>query len=214
MKTKIFGWCRVGWRVLTEVPGWPDAPVWPRMQRAMPVLVPCTAMVLLLDWNLLVQAPKLADQSLALAPLRALETEVENLMLGSSDQQAQEMGAQAVAAAQLLVSSPTEVPALLQLMKKDAFASGWDATFISSDPLAGSSADESLVGYIPVRAKLAPITGNSDVFGSFLRVMETISQGPKRIDLIRLAIRADERHWQHVEMNLRVVYPCHHEKTP
>ncbi|MEO6001808.1 MAG: hypothetical protein ABIZ04_04370 [Opitutus sp.] len=214
MKTKLFGWWRLGWRVLTEVPGWPNAPVWPRMQRAMPVLVPCTAMVLLLDWNLLIQLPKAADQKSALAPLRVLATEVEDLMLASSDQQARELAEQARQASEHLVGSAAEVPALLLEMKKDALAAGWEATFVASDPLGTPSSDKARVEFLPVRAKLVPVAGNTDVFGSFLGLTQRISLAPKRIDLVRLAIRADERHWQHVELGLRVVYPGQHEKTP
>lgn len=214
MKTKLIAWCKTGWRVLTEVPGWPDAPVWMRMQRAMPVLIPCTAMVLMLDWNLLVQAPKISDQRSALAPLIALETEVTGLRLSSSVHLAHEMEERAATASRLMLSSPSEAPSLLQEMKKDAAVRGWDAAFIASDPAAHPPLPGAVINYLPVRAKLVPLAKNQDVFGSFVGLLESISQSPKRIDLIRLAIRADEHRWQLVELNLRVVYPTYREKTP
>jgi len=99
-------------------------------------------------------------------------------------------------------------------MKQDAAARGWDAAFVASDPAAHPPLPGAVINYLPVRAKLVPLAKNEDVFGSFVGLLESFSQSPKRIDLIRLAIRADEHRWQLVELNLRVVYPTHHEKTP
>jgi len=39
------------WRVLSEVPGWPDAPVGIRLRRAAPILVAVVGMIVLVGWK-------------------------------------------------------------------------------------------------------------------------------------------------------------------
>jgi hypothetical protein len=212
LKTKLFGWLRMGWRVLTEVPGWPDAPVSMQLRRAMPVLLPCAGMVLLLDWNLLFHAPRVRDQQAALQPLLNLEAEISTLRLASSEQQLSETAERATVASQLLLTSTSEVPSFLETLKKDAADGGWNVTFVTSDPAHNVPAEGAVVGYVPVRAKLVPQPANEEVFATFLGLMDRISRSEKRIDLIRLAVRADEHRWQQAELTFRLCYALPDEK--
>lgn len=207
MKTKLFDWVRTSWRILTEVPGWADAPVSMRLRRAMPVVLPCTAMVLLLDWTVLYHGPRVREQQAVLQPLIDLESEIAMLRLSCPEQQIKELSDRAAMATQLLLDSPAQLPDFLRGLKTDAAARGWDANFIPSDPAANAPAPGAVVGYLPVRAKLVPLPGNSDVFNSYLGLMDHFSSSGKRIDLIRLAVRADEHRWHLVEINFRLAYP-------
>lgn len=214
MKTKLFGWIRTGWRILTEVPGWPDAPAWVRMRRAMPVVFPCMALVLLLDWNLLYHAPRAREQRLALQPLLALQDEIAALKLMGSAQQAAELADRAAEASRLLLDSPADLASLLATLKKEATDRGWEASFVPTDPENSRPAPQAAVGFLPVRAKLVPQPANADAFGSFMDLMNRFSAMGKRIDLIRLGVRADEHRWHVVDLNLRVGYPLSNAKTP
>lgn len=214
MKTKILGWLKTGWRILTEVPGWPDAPAWVRMRRAMPVVLPCMLMVLLLDWNILYQGPRVREQNAVLKPLQGAEDESSSLRLICAEQTMSEVALKADEAAAQLIATPEELPTLLRTLKKDASDQGWEATFTASDAGNNPPPANAMVGYLPVRAKLAPKPENAEPFTSFSALMNRFSATGKRIDLIRLAVRADERRWHLVELNFRVGYPLFHAKTP
>jgi hypothetical protein len=188
------------------VPGWPDAPVSMQLRRAMPVLLPCAGMVMLLDWNLLFHAPRVDDQQRALQPLLSLEAKISDLHLVSSEQHLQDASEKAAVASESLLTSPSDVPQFLSSLRKQAADRGWDATFIASDPANNAPAQGAVVGHIPVRAKLVPLPGNREMFGSLLGLLDGISSSEKRIDLIRLGVRADEHRWQLVELNFRLCY--------
>jgi hypothetical protein len=214
LKTKISGWLKTGWRILTEVPGWPDAPPWVRMRGAMPVVLPCMLMVLLLDWNIIYHGPRVQDQNSVLGPLQAAEDESSSLRLVCADQTMSQVARNAEQAAAQLIATPDELPALLRTMKQMASDQGWEATFTAADPGTTTSAQGAMVGYLPVRAKMTPRPDNADRFTSFNAFMDRFSGTGKRIDLIRLAVRADERRWHLVELNFRVGYPLVHAKIP
>ena len=112
----------------------------------------------------------------------------------------------AAAASHLLLASPADVPIFLQALKADATRGGWDATFIASDPANSPPPEGAVVGFVPVRAKLVPLPANQEVFASLLQFTERLSASEKRIDLIRLSVRADEHRWQLVELNFRLCY--------
>lgn len=207
MKTKLMGWIRTARRILTEVPGWPDAPLSMQLRRAMPVLIPCGAMVLILDWHLLVHAPRAREQSRALQPLLALQTEVETLRINCAEPRVAEFADRAAAASRLLLPSPRALPEFLATLKQDAALKGWDAQFVAADPGAMVPGADDVVGYLPFRGKLVPLATNPSVYASFLDLLERYSGSERRIDLVRLSVRADEQRWQRVEMNFRVAYP-------
>lgn len=213
MKTKLKEWMRTYMMVLTEVPGWPDAPVSARARRSLPVVIPCISMLLLLVWNLALHTPRVRAQRVELQPLVALESGISTRRLAFSEQQVGEIAERAAAANRLLLESPAELPVFLHSLKKEAADRGWDASFFPSDAVDDPT-DGAVVSYLPVRARMAPSRGNADSFTSFMGWLERFSSSGKRIDLIRLSVRADERRWQLVEMNFRLASPLSNAKTP
>lgn len=206
MKTRLVGWAGAGWRSLTEVPGWPDAPVAMRLRRTLPLVIPSVVVLLLLCWSALYHAPRAKQQQAELMPLLELEAEISSLKMISSEEQVAELAERAASAQQLLLQSPDELPEILQTLKQAAAERGWEATFVAADAGGIVPAEGALIGYLPVRGKLVPMTTNQDVFGSFNRLMERFSAPGKRIDLIRLSVRADEHRWQLVELNFRLAH--------
>ena len=79
MKTKFITFGLACWHFLTEVPGWPDAPKWMRWRRALPLLVPCVAILLLLLWNVALRDPQIRAERAAHQPLFSLEEEIADL---------------------------------------------------------------------------------------------------------------------------------------
>lgn len=211
MKTKSKEWIRTSVRVLTEVPGWPDAPVSARARRALPVVLPCIGMLLLLVWNLALHAPRVRAQRAELQPLVALESGISTRRLGFSEQQVAEIAERAAAANRLLLEQ-AKLAEFLRALKQEAADRGWEASFFPSD--AGDPAEGAVLRYIPVRGKMTPSRGNTDSFTSFMGWLERFSSSGKRIDLIRLVVRADERRWNLVELNFRLASPLTNEKTP
>jgi hypothetical protein len=214
LKTKPADTLKNFWLMLTEVPGWPDAPAWARMKRALPVLVPCAGMALIAVWHLALHAPRVRAETEAALPLVALEDEIAMLQLATSEQQVAELNERAASASRLLLESPAEAAAFLKGLKKEAADRGFDATFISSEVSADSAPEGALVSYIPVRGKLMPGPGNTEPFVNLLALLDRFGSSGRRIDLMRLAVRADEQRWQAVEVNFRLACPVVHEKTP
>ena len=214
MKTKSAAPLKTFWLMLTEVPGWPDAPWWPRLRRALPVVIPCAGMLLMAVWHFAFHAPRVRVETAEVLPLLALEDEVSMLQIASSDQQVAELAERAAAATRLLLASREEAGAFLRGLKKEASDRGFESTFVSSDVSSEPIGEATLVSYVPVRGKLTPVPANTDPFGSLLALLDRFASLGKRIDLMRMAIRADEQKWQTIEVNFRLVCPVVNEKTP
>lgn len=205
---------KVGWVVLTEVPGWPDAPLRARIARALPIVFPVVGIIGVLVWQFGVYDPGVRDQRARMQPLVELDRDVSTLRVTSSDRQLAEISVKAESASHLLLDTPKDLPGVLRELKKDAKERGWDASFQASDTSDEPAADEAQITFLPVRGKLKPDPSNADPFASFLAVLEHLSATNKRIELTRVAIRADESRWQAVEIALRLACPATHEKTP
>jgi hypothetical protein len=214
LKNKLPPFLHHLWLLLTEVPGWSDAPLSVRLRRTVPVVVPCTGIAVLLTWNLAWHTPQVDLQRAAHAPLLALEAEIESLQLASSEQQTIELTAQAEQVSRQLLQTPQELAPFLRTLKKEATDRGWEASFHPGELLVEAMEPGVSIAYQPVRVKLAPAAGHAEAYASLLALLERFSTAGKRIDLMRLAIRADENRWQTVEANLRLAYPILHAKTP
>lgn len=212
MKNKVRRLGHNVWILLTEVPGWSDAPLAVRLRRTVPIVLPCAGIAALLAWNLAWQAPQIRAQREAHAPLLALEAEIESLQLGCSEQQTVELTDRADQASRLLLPTPAELAPFLRTLKKEAADRGWDASFHPGEPTTETTGNDARISYQPVRVKLTPAAGRTEVYASLLSLLERFSTSGKRIDLMRLVIRADENRWQSVEANLRLAYPFSHEK--
>ncbi|HWA24603.1 MAG TPA: hypothetical protein VG734_02935 [Lacunisphaera sp.] len=213
MKNNLQRFLRNAWLLLTEVPGWADAPLSVRVQRTLPIVVPCMGIVAVLVWSLAWQTPRIRAERELHAPQIALEAEIQSLQLAYSEQQTVELAEQAEQASHLLVPNQAELVPFLRTLKKEAADRGWEAGFHPGEPVTEGIGDGAQISYQPVRVKLAPVAGHAEVYASLLSLLERFSTSGRRIDLMRLAIRADENRWQTVEANLRLAYPILHAQT-
>lgn len=213
MKTKLQRFVHAVWQVLSEVPGWPDAPRSVRMRRVLPVLVPCALAVALGSWKITAVDARLRTQRAEHAPLLVLEQEVADLRLGCSDQQAAELAHKAIEAGAKLLPSADDAPAYLKPLATDLRGLGWEAQFQAFASTDGGD-EPGLVAFAPVRARLAPLPGNDAPFGSLLAAFDKLSAAGKRIELTRVVIRADDEGKPSVEAHLRIAARPPHEKIP
>lgn len=214
MKTELKRCIQTAWQIVTEVPGWPDAPSRVRLQRAAPVLLPALLLAGLIGWTLLALTPDAVATRGQLQPLLSLEQEISTLQLACSEQEVQEIAERAAVASRLLLANADELAPLLKSLKKTANDFGWNATLVATDGTVDEPASDSQVTFLPVRGKLVPTAGNTDPFSSLLALFERFSSVGKRIDLMRLVVRADDHRWQSVEINLRLAGPPHDAKAP
>jgi hypothetical protein len=201
------------WLVLSEVPGWPDAPLALRMRRNAPMLIPLIGVVALAGWKLGWISPEMEADQLGGAPLVALDEEVAALRLACSEQQAAEVAAQSRAAAATLIDSSVDVAIYLRQWREKIRASGWEATFQAYDAPVGPDAEAGGVVFATARATLLPVAGRPEAFSALLGIFDQISGADKRIDLTRLGVRADVPGKLEVELNLRLACRAVHEKA-
>lgn len=213
MKTKSADPLLKAWLLLTEVPGWPDAPWWPRLRRTLPIVIPCMALCGIATWTYGIRGPRFQTEVAEVQPLVSLEAEITAQQL-TSEREVAELGERVAATTRTLLAGPQELSPFLKGLKKEAKDRGWDATFVASDVSLDTPAEGAAVTYLPVRGKLAVSPGNTEQFSSLLALLERFSVLGKRIDLMRVAIRADDQKWHAVELNLRLASPVIHEKTP
>lgn len=204
MKTKALARLRDAWHWLTEVPGWPDASHAMRLRRALPILVPCAAMLGLLLWNLAVRDPAVRRERAAHQPLLALEREIEALRAGCSDQQAVESAARATETAERLLAGADATGTQLRQLKAAAGELGWEGNFVANDTSLDAPAAGAELVFLPVRARLAPAAENTRQLPSLLALLDRLPATGKRIELTRLAVHADEAGRYAVELNLRL----------
>lgn len=214
MKTKIVNFCKDSWQLLTEVPGWPDAPRRVRFRRALPILIPCAAILLLLGWNKSYRDPRIEAERASYQALVAQDRELDLLRATCSEQQAAELATRRAKVAQMVLNDPKELGPLLKDLKKAAADHGWNGTFQASDLSTDAPGAETQLTFLQARAKLAPSPGNKEAFSSLLALFERFSTVDKRIDLTRVWIRADEQGRYAVELNLRLLAHSPNEKTP
>jgi hypothetical protein len=204
LKNKLRNLGLACWHILTEVPGWPDAPRQLRLRRLLPVVVPVAAMLLLLLWNQLWAHPRIQSVRTAYRPLLALEREVADLQLAGSDAKATEAASRAAEAERMLLPEPKQIGPVLNEFTRVALASGWEATFQAlPTPAASRSADTTMI-FVSARGKLVPSADNTHAFASLLAFLTQFSPPNRSVDLTRLAIRADEQGRQTAEVFLRV----------
>ena len=202
MKNKLRNLGVACWHILTEVPGWPDAPRQLRVRRLLPVVIPVVAMLLLLCWSQIWTGPRIQTVRTAYQPLLELEREVTDLQLAGSDAKAAEAASLAAEAGRMLVPEPKEIAPVLTEFTRAALSRGWEATF-QALPVPAHAGDTPM-SFVTVRGKLVPAPGNAQAFASLLVVLAQFSPPNRSVDLTRLAIRADEQGRQTAEVFLRV----------
>ena len=148
------------------------------------------------------------------APLRQLESDVASLAAETSEPRLKELNAAAAKASGLLLESKDNLPGTLRELKQLAHQKGWEASFIPAEDEIGPVSNVG-IQFLPVRAKLKVRAENTAAYPSLLALLEEFSSFPKRIDLTRLTIRADDNRWQSVELTLRLAASsASNAKTP
>jgi hypothetical protein len=204
LKNKLRNFGLACWHILTEVPGWPDAPRRLRVRRLLPIVAPVAAIMLLLVWNLAWTHPRIQSARTAFQPLVALEQEVADLRFAGSDDKATEAAARAAEAGRMLLPEPKQIVPVLGEFTRAALASGWEATFQALPAPAASHSSDTPMSFVTVRGKLVPAAGNAQAFTSLLGFLGQFSPANRLVDLTRLSIRADEQGRQSAEVFLRV----------
>ena len=202
--------------MLTEVPGWPDAPKKIRIRRSLPIMIPFVLIVLILVWNKAVRDPSVAAERASRQALIDQQREIEGLSLTISAEQAGELATHSAQAAKQVVGEVKELTPVLEAMKHQAAEKGWEGSFQPSNLSSTDDvpATDALVVYLPARAKITAAAGNKDAFTSLLGLLDQFSAAEKRIDLTQLDIRADEQGRYTAELGFRFVGRTPHAKTP
>jgi hypothetical protein len=204
---------RRGWRLLTDVPGWPNAPRSVRLRRILPIALPCAGLILLFSWKLTVIDPRKRADALAHQPIQALVDDIASLRLDCSDQQAVEMAELADKTSNLALAEAGEMSKVLASIRQLAEDRGWAANLQSSESADEPPAPDAQLAFMQARGRLSSATGHHGSFASLLALLEQLSVAEKRIDLMRLTIRADEKGRYAVEVNFRLARLVTHEKT-
>ncbi|HEY4246102.1 MAG TPA: hypothetical protein VGM64_04545 [Lacunisphaera sp.] len=213
MKTKLIELGHDCWQMLTEVPGWPDAPKKIRVRRAIPILLPCVLIALLMGWNSVIRDPAIRTERASQRALLDQEKELDALRLGVSDQQAAELSERAAQAGKQILKGATDLPPILDNFKKMANERHWEGNFQASDLSTEARQSAGPLNSYAVRAKLTAVPGDPDAFSALIALLDEFSSSEKRIDLTRLSIRADEQGRYTAELNLRLVGRNLDEKT-
>ena len=201
--------------MLTEIPGWPDAPKKVRVRRSLPILVPCVVILLLLVWNKTVRDPSMRNERASHQALLDQDKEIDALRMSISEQEAAELAAKSAKAERQILKDPAEVAPILKKFKDLAVEKHWEGSFQPSDLSTGTAPDsDAQLVFSFARAKLASPPENPQAFSSLLALIDQFSAADKRIDLTRLDIRADEQGRYLAELNFRFVRRASHEKTP
>lgn len=215
MKTDVSRPFHAFWQALSEVPGWPDAPIGVRLRRIWPLALPLAACAALVVWTEFVREPLRRSARAAVAELILIEEQIEQLRQTFSDQSAADVIAQATAAQTLLLASPADLQERLQAFAVQARAAEWSATFqtygLADDEAAGAAA--AYLAFAPARVHLVPGSENADRFNSLIATLTSLAAMPGRIEITRVAIRADPSGVPLVEVNLRAACRSTHEKT-
>ena len=197
------------WQTLTEVPGWPDAPRRLRVRRAIPVVLPVLAVCAVTVWTLCVTLPGIRAERRSFAPVVALESELVSLGSVATEDEAAGFAGKGAVAQRLLLETPKAALAALAEIQRYASENGWNATFdLMPVPTEPVRTEGSLFYFVQARGSLSPATGNPEPFASLLALTERFSSAEKRIELTRLALRADEEGRYAAEIQVRLA--CRH----
>ena len=202
--------------MLTEVPGWPDAPRKVRVRRSLPIVIPFALILLILLWNKGVRDPYIAAERASHQALLDQQREIEGLSLTISEEKAGELAIRTARAEKQVVGGAKDLVPVLDNMKRQAAEKGWEGNFQPSNLSSTDDvpATDALVVYLPARAKITAAESNKDAFVSLLGLLDQFSMAEKRIDLTQLGIRADEQGRYTAELGFRFVGRTPHAKTP
>jgi len=203
------------WQALSEVPGWPDAPLGVRLRRLWPLALPVAGCAVLAFWTMFVREPMRDQVRAAHAELVALEAETDLLRQTLSEQTAADVTQQAAAARAQLLESPAVLEERLLAFVQRARTAGWEATYqiygLTEKDTAGDPGTHVL--FAPARVHLEPRADNHDRFNSLLTSLTALAAIPGRVEMTRLVIRADQPGVSVVDVNIRAGCLPAHEKA-
>ena len=195
------------WQAISEVPGWPDAPLGVRLRRLWPLVLPLAVCIVLASWIYLVREPHRAEVRADHAHLVALEDEVALLQQACSELLATELAERSTAAQERLLAGPADVQARLDTFAGRARATGWKVTAqvygsVDMDTVAEETTPAAVM-HVPARVRLEPRPGHADAFNSMFGLIRSLSGDAIGLDITALIIRADQPGVPVAEINLR-----------
>lgn len=193
------------WQAISEVPGWPDAPLPVRLRRMWPLVVPLLVCSALAIWVWGMREPWRADVRARHAAALSLEEELTQLQQACSEQQAEELGERAASAQARLLESPSVVESRLEGFVGRARATGWKVSaqvYGSTDTAEGGEAMRPLV-HVPARLRLEPRPGNPDPFNSLMGLLRVLLADDARFEITALSLQSDQPGTLVAELNVR-----------
>ncbi len=192
------------WQAISEVPGWPDAPLVVRLRRMWPLILPVLAGSAIAAWTWGVREPHRAEERMRHAAALALEQDVTDLQQACSEQTAADVAARASAAHERLLEGPAIVQERLDAIVNRARSSGWKATAqvygVAENGVEGTS--RAMV-HVPARLRLEPRAGNPNAFNALMALLRTIVADEARFEMTLLSIRVEQPGVLVAEVNLR-----------
>jgi hypothetical protein len=203
---------RRGWSLLTEVPGWPNAPIAVRWRRALPIALPAVGMLVLTGWKFAISNPGVERELASRQPLIGLEAKVAGLRISCTTRAATDLRDRASGAAGALMDGAQDLDGRLAELGRNASAQGWEATFQGVGNRGNQAPAATYVGCVPEKANFRPAAGNPHAWDTLLLILDRLSVPEQPIDLTSLTIRADEEGHISVDAGLRVLYLIADEK--
>lgn len=215
MRVDLHRLTRGAGRLLIGLPPGVESSWRERLIALLPVLVPLVGVAWLTGWDQLWRQPRRDAVRAFHAPAVAAEQAVAQLRLAYSDQQAAALKARAAELSPEVSSQPGgHLSAQLAELERAASERGWTARFEAvviapTDETAPGRAEPPLLGHTTARGRLTPDRENPQRLASLLELLESLSEFRPRIDLIQIAISADEHGWQGVDVHLRSAHRLH-----
>jgi hypothetical protein len=170
-------------------------------------------MLVLVGWKAAVSDPHLLAERAENRPLLLLESQVAALRLNCSEQEAHDLAAQASELSHSLIAGPGELPTVIHSLQAFTVERHWESDFHAIDGGVEAPGEGTQVALIRLTGKLTPTSGNTQPFSTLMMLLDGLSKEQPRIDLTKLAVRADEQGRYSVETHFRLGYPVSHEKA-
>lgn len=213
MRTRLAGFARGFWLLLTAVPGWPDAPRLARLGRALPIVLPFAIMLALWGWKVAVRDPHLLAERAENRPSLLLESQIASLRLNCSEQQARDLASRTEELSHSILAGTEQVDEVLHSLQQLAAEQHLESDFQAVEGRVDAPAEGAQVAPLGLKGRLTPAPQNAQPFATLIVFLDGLSRQQPRIDLTKLAIRADEQGRYSVETHLKLGYRVSHEKA-
>lgn len=170
-------------------------------------------MLALWGWKAAVRDPHLLAEQAQNRPLLLLESQIASLRLNCSEQQARDLASRTEELSHSILAGTEQVDAVLHSLQRLAAEQHWEATFQRVEGGVDAPGDGAQVAPLGLKGRLTIAPENTQPFATLIVFLDGLSQQQPRIDLTKLAIRADEQGRYSVETHLRLGYRVSHEKA-